>query len=453
MQTIKLLPHQSLYIQAPLLYPQQRYFFLLCGYGACKTRANVFLTLHWVKKLQNKKDIAGDYARILVAGYTLSHLEATFLIYFRQILTSSKTPYVEDKKNNIFFIGTVTVMLVPLENPERLFGRDIALGIVEELDELTEDKAIAAVNALVERRRQQISGFRSPFLCFGSTSQGFKGLYRLYNHFKKSGIGFVLIKGRTEDNIYLPKEYVQDMRRMYTPEEFEVYAHGEFLAVAKDRVFPDFDWKQNYLNYNLDRSLLPSEEVYIGQDFNTGFSRASAYVIRDKIIYCIKYYDFPNPQDSPGVFRHDFPDQRIIWIPDVTIKDSFPQFGRELRRYDIHTAYRKKSPLVEDTVFLVNKLFRLERLLVCRIAAPIAEACSAAMRDNDNKIPKGKGPTSPFHAIDGLRYVCAFIAANKGDFADIRRLVMNRRASLRDEPEELITPMRGGYATIHPQAM
>jgi hypothetical protein len=453
MQTIKLLPHQRLYIQSPILFPKQRYFFLLCGYGAGKTRANVFLTLYWVKNLQNKKDIAGDYARILVAGYTLSHLEATFLIYFRQILNNSKTPYVEDKKNNMFFIGTVTVMLVPLENPERLFGRDIFLGVVEELDELTEDKAVAAVNALVERRRQQIIGLRSPFLCFGSTSQGFKGLYRLYNHFKKSGIGFILIKGRTEDNVYLPPEYVQDMRRMYTPEEFEVYAHGEFLAIAKDRVFPDFDWKRNYLDYDIDRSLLPDETVYIGQDFNVGFCRASAYVVRNKIIYGIKYYDFPNPQDSPSVFRHDFPEQRILWVPDVTIKDSFPQFGRELRKYDIHTTYRKKSPLVEDTVFLVNKLFRLERLFICKIAAPVAEACSTAMRDNENKIPKGRGPTSPFHAIDGLRYVVSFIAANKGDFADIRRLVLNRRASLREDSEELITPMHGGYVTIHPQAM
>jgi hypothetical protein len=588
MLTIKLLPHQNYYIQAPNLFREIRYFLLCAGYGSGKTRSNVFAVLDLVKSLQGKKDGAGDFARIIVAGYTLSHLEATFLIYFRQILNSSKTPYVEDKKHNFFIVGTVMVMLVPLENPERLFGRDAyacvaarslvitrrngsmiknipikkikpgdevftragwrrvlyvipkgikpvirinrtvltmdhkvlsggiwkeaqnirpgepiwsadikavrktgapavwqesvtAIGraspcevydlvvegqheffadgllvhncVGEEIDELTEEKCVEAVRALSERCRQQIIGCRSPYLCFGSTSQGLKGLYRIYNHFQKFGVGFVLIRGLTEDNIYLPKEYIQDMRRMYSPEEFEVYAHGKFLAVSKGRIFPDFDWKRNYLNYDLDQSLLPGEEVLVGMDFNTGFNRASAYVVRNKTLYCIKYYDFPNPQDAPSVFRHDFPEQRILWIPDVTIKDSFPQFGKELRRYDIHTIYRSKSPLVEDTVFLMNKMLRLERLMVCRIAAPIAEALSSAMRDKDNKIQKGKGSSSPIHAIDGARYVASFVAANKGDFADIRKLIMEHRASLRNEPEELVTTLHGGYVSIDPHAM
>jgi hypothetical protein len=453
MLNVKLLPHQRNYLVAPYLFPEIRFFLLCAGYGAGKTRSNVFDALHLVKRLQNKKDVAGDYARIIVAGSTLSRLESTFLIYFRQLLNVSKTPYIEDKKHNIFKIGTVMVMLIPLDNPDRIFGQDAHACVVEEIDELTEDKCIEAVRALAERCRQQIIGERGPYLCFGSTSQGLKGLYRIYNHFKKFGVGFILIRGRTEDNIYLPPSYIQDMRRMYTPEEFEVYAHGQFLAVAKGRVFPDFDWKRNYLDYDLDRSLLPEEEVYIGMDFNQSYNRASAYVIRNKILYCVKCYDFPNPQDAPRVFRYDFPDQRIIWVPDVTIKDSFPQFGRELRRYNIFIIYRKKSPLVEDTVFLVNKLFRLERLFICKIAAPVAEACSTAMRDNDNKIPKGKNSSSPMHMIDSVRYVAAFIAANKGDFADIRLLVSDRRPSLRDEPEEMITPMRGGYMSINPQAV
>jgi hypothetical protein len=453
MLTVKLLPHQNYYLQAPYLYPKTRYFLLCAGYGAGKTRSNVFKTLHLVKRLQGKKDPAGDHARILVAGYTLSHLEATFLIYFRQALNTSRTPYIEDKKHNLFIIGTVMVMLVPLENPERLFGRDVYACIAEEIDELTEDKCVEAVRALSERCRQQIVGERGAQLSFGSTAQGTKGLYRIYNHFQQFGVGFILIRGRTEDNVYLPASYVQDMKRMYTPDEFEVYAHGKFLSVSKGRVFPEFDWKRNYLDYDLDQNLAPGEEVIVGQDFNTGFSRASAYIVRGNVIYCIKAYDFPNPLDSPGVFRHDFPDQNILWAPDVTIKDSFPQFGRELRRYNIHTIYRKKSPLVEDTVFLINKLLRLERLMVCRIASPVAEAMSNFMRDADNKIPKGKGPSSPAHLVDSVRYTCAFLAANRNDFSDIQRLIVEKRASLRNNGEAPVTALNAGYSRISPAAM
>jgi hypothetical protein len=228
---------------------------------------------------------------------------------------------------------------------------------------------------------------------------------------------------------------------------------GEFLAIAKGRVLGDFSWERNYLDYDLDTDLLPGETVYIGMDFNVSYNRASAYIVRSGVIYCIKYYDFPDPQDSPSVFRHDFSGQRILWIPDVTIKDSFPQFARELRKYSIQIIYRKKNPLVEDTVFLANKLFYTGRLMVCKIAKDLAEACAQAHRDKDNKIPKGVGPNSPIHAIDGLRYACSFICMRHPDFRDVRRIILDKRASFRPDSEKPVQDLGSGYIQIHPDAL
>jgi hypothetical protein len=406
-----------------------------------------------VKRLQGKKDRAGDYARIIVAGYTLAHLNKTFLVYLRQVLDQSKTRYTENKKDNFFTVGTVTVFVVPMENPDTIFGIESWAIFGEEIDELTEDKAIEAIRALSERCRQQIPGERSPFLCFASTSQGTKGLYRIYTHFKKSGTGFMLVRGRTEDNPYLPVSMIRDMKKMYTPEERRVFMDGEFLAIAKGRVLGDFSWDRNYLDYDLDQETLPGETVYIGMDFNVSYNRASAYIVREGVIYCVKYYDFPDPQDAPSVFRRDFPEQRILWIPDVTIKDSFPQFARELRKYGIQIIYRKKSPLVEDTVFLVNKLFYTGRLMICKIAKDVAEACALAMRDKDNRIPKGVGPGSPIHAVDGCRYACSFICMRHKAFRDIRELVVNKRASFRSDSEKPVQDLGGGYIQVHPDAL
>jgi hypothetical protein len=440
-------------MQAPYIFPEKRWFFFVCGYAAGKTKANVISLLYAVKQLQGKKDRSGDYARIIVAGITLAHLNKTFLIYLRQILDQSKSRYTENKKDNYFTIGTVTVLIVPMENPENIYGFDVASVFVEEIDELTEDKAVEAVRSLSERCRQRIPGFRSPFLCLASTAQGQKGLYRVYNHFKKTGVGFVLIRGRTQDNVFLPKELIADMLRMYTPEEKLVFMDAKFLAIAKGRVLGDFDWERNYLDYDLDTGLLPEETVYIGMDFNSFGNRASAYVVRDGVIYCVKCYDFPNPQDAPSVFRYDFPEQRILWIPDVTIKDSFPMFARELRKYGIQIIYRKKSPLVEDTVFLVNKLFYTGRLLICKMAKDLAEACALFMRDKDNRVPKGIGPSSPAHYVDGTRYACSFICMRHKDFRDIRELVVNKRASFRSDSDKPVQDLGGGYVQIHPNAL
>jgi hypothetical protein len=414
--------------------------------------ADVLTILYDVKRLQGKKDKAGNYARLMVCGYTLSHLEKTLLIYLRQLLDTSKTEYVENKKYNTFKIGTVTIILQQLENPGEIFGIDVHKVYVEEADELTTDKMLEATKSLNERCRQVLLGERGPCICMASTSQGQKGLYAVYNHFKKSGIGFVLIRGRTEDNVFLPKEMIRDMYKAYTSEEREVFMHGMFLSIAKGRVIPGFDWARNYVEYDLDTKVKPGEVVYWANDINSGYNRGSAYIVREGVIYCIKYYDFPDLHDAPKVVRYDFPEQDIKWIPDVTIKDSFPSFARELRQQDIKIIYRKKSPLVEDTCFLVSKLFYLSRLIVCKVAKNVAEACSLAMRDKDNKIPKGVGQSSPIHTLDGTRYASSFIVMTHPDFADIRQLIADKRASMREEAakEEKIKPLAGGYAEISP---
>jgi len=452
MQRVMILSHQSRYMLAPQTFPDIRWFFLLTGYGAGKTRANAISVLYDVKRLQGKKDRAGDYVRLLICGITLSHLEKTLLLYFRQYLDSSKTEYIENKKYNTFTIGTVTVLLQPLENPGDIYGLDVHKVYVEEADELTTDKMLEATQALNERCRQVIPGERSPCLCFGSTSQGQKGLYALYNHFKKTGVGFLLIRGRTEDNPFLPKELVRDMYKMYTPEEREVFMHGLFLAIAKGRVIPGFDWARNYVGYDMDADLKPGETVYWAQDINSGFNRGSAYRVKDGVIYCIKYYDFPDLDGAAKVVRYDFPEQVIKWLPDVTIKDSFPAFARELRRWDIKIIYRKKSPLVEDSCFLVSKLFYMGRLIVCKVARDVAEACALAMRDKDNKIPKGVGKSSPIHALDGVRYAGVFIVMTHPDFADVRKLIAEKRASLRDDSAEgpSVKQLPSGYSEIDP---
>ena len=167
------------------------------------------------------------------------------------------------------------------------------------------------------------------------------------------------------------------------------------------------------------------------------------------MLHCIKYYDFPDPGDSPDVVRYDFPEQDIFWLPDVTIKDQYPHYARALRKNDIHIIHRSKSPLVEDSCFLISKLCLQGRIIIHNGAREVAEAFSTASRDKDNKIPKGVGPNSPIHAIDGPRYVCSYLALVLPEFRDLRRGIMSHLASFRagaEEMEERITSDLGaGY--------
>lgn len=435
--TVLLLPHQERFIQSPNLYPEIRWHFLLGGYGCGKTRSLAISALKIIEELDGEKDEGGLYAKIVVGGYTFAHLEQTFLIDFRAYLETSKTPYHEDTKNHIFTIGTVQVILLQLLEPGKIFGQSVYCALLDEADELPEDVMIEAMKSVSQRVRQILPSHRSPYIMAASTAQGMKGFYRLYCHYKKSGIGFMLIRARTQDNWYLPREYILDLWKNFTETERKVYMEGQFLSVTQGRVIPGFDWDRNFLpESDMDLELMPGERVYWGQDFNVGYNRGSVWVVRNGVFHCVKYYDFPDPGEAPDVVRYDFPEQDIFWLPDVTIKDQYPHYARALRKNDIHIIHRSKSPLVEDSCFLISKLCLQGRVQIHSQAREVAEAFSTASRDKDNKIPKGVGPNSPIHAIDGARYVCSYVALVLPEFKDIRRGIMSHLASFRAGAQE-----------------
>lgn len=307
----------------------------------------------------------------------------------------------------------------------------------DEIDELEEDTMIEAMKSVSQRVRQIMPNHRPPYIMAASTAQGMKGFYRLYSHYKKSGVGFVLTRARTQDNWYLPKDYIEDLWKNFTETERKVYMEGEFLTVTQGRVIPGFDWDKNYdSNDDIDLELAPGERVYIGMDFNQSYNRASAWISREGCFHCIKYYDFPDPAESAKVFRYDFPYQEIFWLPDVTSKDLYPQYARELRKYGVHIIHRTKSPLVEDSCFLLSKMCLQGRLIVHSQAVEVADAFATASRDKNNKIPKGVGPSSPIHAIDGARYACSYMALVLPEYRDVRDGLMQHLASFRRSLEE-----------------
>jgi hypothetical protein len=457
MINILMLPFQSQLMQAPGLFPETRFFFGVAGYGSGKSRAFSMILLYIAKQLSGKKDRNGHRPRGILAGATLGHLQKTTLGYIIEDLDNSKTPYVHDKKNNVLHVGGIDVMLVAMSVPENIRGEDAYFILADEVDDIgkvtgSDDTTFEAVRALNERCRQVVPGERPPYMIMASTSQGQKGLYRIYTSFKKSSTGFVLIRGRTVDNWYLDPTYEQSLRKIYSPHEYRVYAEGEFLALASGRVFGDFDWGRNYVEYDMDTDIPSGETVYTSFDLNTGYNRGCAFRLVNGVLYAVKAYDFSDLRDAPKVLRYDFPHNRIFFIPDTTAKDIIATFIKELHRYNIHYISRSKNPLVEDSVFLVNKLLYTSRFLVCPMAKDLAEALSLEMRDKDGNIPKGKGPASPVHITDSARWVAYFLALTNNELNDIRNVTIARHEAIRETIEER-QELSSGYVDMTPAAV
>ena len=280
---------------------------------------------------------------------------------------------------------------------------------VDELDELDTQTAMAVVKSINDRCRQQIDGFRTPFMVYTTSSQGLKGTYQTIMHFKKSGIGYVLMRARTKDNIYLPKDYVNNMYSIYNEKEIACLLEGQFVSIDSGLVFPDYNPTLNKLDVDLYDVLKEDDTVYIGQDFNSFGNNAIAFVVKKGCIIAIKDYEFPDIRRAPEVFRYDFPTQRIVWIPDMTYKEHFAEFKKELRTYRISIAYRSCNPLVADRNFACNKLFYAERLFICPICKDTEKTLLTWQKDPKTGAPSKGSKGAPDHKGDCIGYVVHYL--------------------------------------------
>jgi hypothetical protein len=236
---------------------------------ARKTSSLVYAIMYAIKHLLGKKDKEGHNPKIMVCSKNLTFLAKTWTNAFEQNLQMTNSEYKYDKAKNIMCVGNVEIILVPTEEPSNIYGYSTCLALVDELDELDTQTAMEAVKSINDRVRQQIEGFRSPFVAFATTSQGLKGMYQTVMHFNKSGIGYILMRARTRDNIFLPKDYVKNLYSIYNEKERKCLLEGVFISIDSGLIFPDYHPDVNKLDSDLyDYARDNSLPIYIGQDFN-----------------------------------------------------------------------------------------------------------------------------------------------------------------------------------------
>jgi len=338
-------------------------------------------------------------------------------------------------------VGRYTVYDIEVEDCHEFFANGVLVhncAFVDELDELDTQTAMAVVKSINDRCRQQVDGFRSPFMVYTTSSQGLKGTYQTVMHFKKSGIGYVLMRAETRMNTYLPKDYVDNMYAIYNEKERACLLEGKFISIDSGLVFPDYNPERNKLDSDLyeyarDEILGYTDEgneihytIYIGQDFNGFGNNAVAFCIINGAIIAIKDYEFPDIRRAPEVFRYDFPTNKILWIPDMTYKEHFVEFKKELRTFNIKIAYRSCNPLVGDRNFACNKLFIAEHLFICPMCKDLETTILTWQKDPKTGQPSKGGKGAPDHKGDCLGYVVHYLLSWKKELKPLYRVTLER---------------------------
>lgn len=369
----------------------------------------------------------GHNPKILIASKNLTFMKKTLTGLLEQDLKETNSEYVYDKAHNIITVGNVELLLIPDEDESNIYGFSCACAFVDELDELDTQTAMAVVKSINDRCRQQVESFRSPFMVYTTSSQGLKGTYQTVMHFKKSGIGYVLMRAETRMNTYLPKDYVDNMYAIYNEKERACLLEGKFVSIDSGLVFPDYNPEVNDLDNDLyeyarDKGL----DIYIGQDFNGFGNNAIAFCIINGAIIALKDYEFPDIRRAPEVFRYDFPTNNIVWIPDMTYKEHFVEFKKELRIFNIKIAYRSCNPLVGDRNFACNKLFIAERLFVCPMCKDTKTTLLTWQKDPKTGQPTKGREGAPDHKGDCLGYVVHYLLSWKRELKPLYRVTLER---------------------------
>lgn len=406
-----------------------------------KSRLNVFVNIvekslmHILETLFTVQTLVKDKQQtVLHAQHVKLNTELQECVSFvgkllKSINTLKLQPaHLTAKTSNV--VGQYTVYDIEVEDCHEFFANGVLVhncAYIDELDELDTQTAMAVVKSINDRCRQQIENFRTPFMCYTTSSQGLRGTYQTCMHFQKSGIGHVIMRARTRDNIYLPKDYVDNMYSIYNEKEVACLLEGQFVSIDSGLVFPDFNPAVNKLDSDLyDYARDNALPIYLGQDFNTHGNHAVAFVIINGAIIAIKDYEFPDIRRAPEVFRYDFPLNEILWIPDMTYKEHFVEFKKELRTFNIKIAYRSCNPLVSDRNFACNKLFFAQRLFITPMCKGLETTLLTWQKDPRTGQPSKGGKGAPDHKGDCLGYVVHYLLSWKRELKSLYRVTLER---------------------------
>jgi hypothetical protein len=407
--------HQVQIVSAPDAFPDISYFFLCGGYGCGKSFSIVLEIIKLSKQYQ------GEDVTIGLCSTTITLLKKTVILELEKIFKKTGSIFTYNQQDNILTIGTIRFLLIATGQPADIYGPNIHICLCDEIDELPETKAIEAHKALSERTRLTLPDGRKPFVMYFSTCHGYRGLYKIIQKLKKDKLKYVKVRGLTKNNTSLDPQYVENLYAIYDDAERLAYLEGMFVNLQSGRVYASYDedtCKCKPFEITADYTVM------VGQDLNSGFSKAAAVIKKDKCLYIVRGWSFKEVGGAPSIMRHTYPQNEVLWFPDCSGKEILKGYKQEILDNGIQCRIGTANPRILDRVFYVNKLFKMGLLKVfdCPDTDMVSEALKVRAYNDLGQPEKGKGEDAPDHICDGLEYVIYRIVRSDPDFMNLREL-------------------------------
>ncbi len=405
--------HQTQLMMLPWAKPNISQFFLIGGYFSAKTTTLKLLTMLTISKYW-KHPVVGA-----LGAPTISFLEKTLLADLQNVLEQTGSKYTYNSSKHILRIGNMTIRMIQTGQPKEIYGHNLSFFYSDEHDELEQTKALDANQAIQERVRIPFPDGRDPFSVIATTAQGLRGTYRIVENLKEEKQPYALVRGRTEDNTTLRPDYLRRLKALYNEEEQEAFLNGKFVNLTTGRVYYAYNEAVHFQNVE---PIQPHETVHIGQDLNEGYSKGTACVIRGGMVVVVREFSFKAIGYAPRLLREAFPHNRIVWYPDNSGKPIMGGYVEEIEHYQIETVYAGRNPSILDRIFIGNKLFLLNRMVVSKECPETSMVLKTRQFDEKGVPEKGKGEKAPDHRADSFDYVVFRLVVDHEEFMDLYEL-------------------------------
>ncbi len=346
---------------------------MIAGFGSGKTYAFVkkaFICHLFYKCTKTDSLIGKSNGWILYP--TLQLAESLFIDNFFYLLEHFNIKYKINKKNLLITTDYGNLQLGTMEKPQRLVGQALTYCGIDEFDTTKHSKAIEVFEKVVGRMR----GADRTQIFITSTPEGFSGAYDVFVKYNKNKDRKV-IHAKTTDNPYLPKPYIESLKKNYDMKTLKAYLLGQFVNMKKGQVYYNFDRGTNLIK-NKEIEISPLAELCIAFDFNI---QPFCFVIIQKIngiSYVIKEFrsrSQSNTQDACNwIITNISNDYNVVIYGDAsgnarnTMSDytNYQIIHNNLNNYFKSLTFRipTANPPVISRVNQMNNIFEKKKLYI-----------------------------------------------------------------------------------------
>ena len=329
---------------------------LVAGYGAGKTHIFIRKTLLNMFKRVNHQGVSNGW--VIYPTYDLA--EELFVEPFKELLDDMNCPYEYNQSKHRFRTAAGNIKIYQLQKPQRIIGAELTFIGFDEFDVESWKNCDMAFKKAIGRMR----GSDNCEIFIVTSPEGFHYTHKIF--VTDNNDDRYLVRGKTTDNTYLPKQYVKLLESNYDDNLLKAYRDGEFVNLSALSTYHSFNREKNVkeTKYN------PNKPIYIGQDFNTDPLCAVLWQKYEQKpnIRVFKTYSLSHQGEGDLLterlceqIKQEYPNNTYLSYPDATgrAKHSSARYSDiDILRRHFKVMVKHINPLVVNRVNAMNKVLQ-----------------------------------------------------------------------------------------------